>query len=255
MVSNSTSLNKYLSYVFAILTIGAFIVFVIYRLEVLRGKPFTFAPIINSSGNLIVGGVFNTILVSVLTLIGSMILGFILYLFAISKTQYFKSFADVFTEIIYGTPLLVMVVIMAFVIGPAFGTFNRNLMGFLALVVYMAPYMKNVYKSAFSIITAEQYMAMDLFGFTPFQRYRYIIIPQVIRVLMPPLMNNFSLIVKGSALLYVLAEFTEIYTVITIAQSKTLATVEGFVLMWILYLIITIPLSQATKLIERKWSL
>jgi polar amino acid transport system permease protein len=114
--------------------------------------------------------------------------------------------------------------------------------------------MKNVYQSSFSAIGKDQYMAMDLFGFSQFQRYRYIIIPQVIRILMPPLMNNFSLIIKGSALLNILS-FNELYYSILIAQSKTFAFVEGYLLMWGIYLIITIPLSQLTKLIERKWSL
>jgi polar amino acid transport system permease protein len=127
-------------------------------------------------------------------------------------------------------------------------------MGIIAIIVYMSPYMTNVYKSAFSSISEEQYMAMNLFGFTPFQKYRYIIIPQVIRILMPPLMNNFSLIIKGSALLNVLS-YTEIFYAIRIAQSKTFAFVEGYILMWLLYLIITIPLSQLTKYVERKWSL
>jgi polar amino acid transport system permease protein len=97
-------------------------------------------------------------------------------------------------------------------------------------------------------------MAMDLFRFTPFQRYRYIIIPQVVRILMPPMMNNFSLIIKGSALLNVLS-FTELYYAIRVAQSQTFAFVEGYIIMWGLYLLITIPLSQATKWIERKWAI
>jgi polar amino acid transport system permease protein len=95
---------------------------------------------------------------------------------------------------------------------------------------------------------------MDLFGFTPYQRYRYIIIPQVIRILMPPMMNNFSMIIKGSALLNVLS-YNELYYAIRVAQSKTFAFVEGYLLMWVLYLLLTIPLSQLTKMIERKWSL
>ncbi|MGM0496241.1 MAG: ABC transporter permease subunit, partial [Bacillota bacterium] len=132
---------------------------------------------------------------------------------------------------------------------------GRNIMGISALIVYMAPYMKNVFKSAFSSISEEQYMAMDLFGFTPFQRYRYIIIPQVIRILMPPMMNNFSLIIKGSALLYVLSTYQELFYVIDTAAHRNYAFVEGYLLMWLLYLMITIPLSQLTKLVERKWSL
>jgi polar amino acid transport system permease protein len=138
-------------------------------------------------------------------------------------------------------------------IGPAFGTYNRGALGYLALIVYMTPYMKNVYQSAFSSISRDQYMTMDLFGFTPYQRYRYIIIPQVIRILMPPMMNNFSMIIKGSALLNVLS-YNELYYAIRVAQSQTFRFVEGYILMWILYLIITIPLSQATKWLERKWA-
>jgi len=204
--------------------------------------------------NMISEAILNTIIVSILSLVGSLILGFIFYLFSISKMKYLNALTDVFTEIIYGTPLLVLIVITAFVIGPAFGTYNRNALGFTALVIYMAPYMKNVYKSAFSSISRDQYMTMDLFGFTPFQRYRYIIIPQVIRILMPPMMNNFSMIIKGSALLNVLS-FNELYYAIRVAQSQTFAFVPGYILMWLLYLAITIPLSQVTKYVERKWSL
>jgi polar amino acid transport system permease protein len=140
---------------------------------------------------------------------------------------------------------------MAFLIGPAFGSFNRPFLGILGLVLYISPYMKNVFKSSFSSIPKDQYMAMDLFGFTPWQKYQYIIIPQVIRILMPPLMNNFSLIIKGSALLYLLA-YPELYYGIYVAQSQSFLFVEGYILLWILYLVITIPLSQITKYIEKK---
>jgi polar amino acid transport system permease protein len=199
-------------------------------------------------------GIRNTIYVSIIALTGSMILGFILYLFTASKIKYFNALSDLFTEIIYGTPLLVLIIVTVFLIGPAFEVRDRAILGISALTIYMTPYMKNVYKSAFSSITDEQYMAMDLFGFTPFQRYVYIIIPQVVRILMPPMMNNFSLIIKGSALLNILS-YRELFYSIVIAQSKTFAFIEGYLLMWVLYLLITIPLSQITKLIERRWAL
>lgn len=231
------------------MTVVAFIVFVIMR----QTSDFSLVSF-KDYQQMISEGVINSILVSILSLLGSLVLGFIFYLFSISKVKYLNALTDVFTEIIYGTPLLVLVVITAFVIGPAFGTFNRNALGFAALVFYMTPYMMNVYKSAFSSISKDQYMTMYLFGFTPYQRYRYIIIPQVIRILMPPMMNNFSMIIKGSALLNVLS-YNELYYAIRVAQSKTFAFVEGYVLMWILYLIITIPLSQLTKWIQRKWAL
>jgi polar amino acid transport system permease protein len=242
-------MNKLFAYILAILTVAVFILFVVLR----QTTDFSITQFFDYR-EMIVEGIFNTILVSLLSLLGSLVLGFIFYLFSISKIKYLNALTDVFTEIIYGTPLLVLVVITAFVIGPAFGSFQRNALGFSALVFYMTPYMMNVYKSAFSSISRDQYMTMDLFGFTPYQRYRYIIIPQVIRILMPPMMNNFSMIIKGSALLNVLS-YNELYYAIRVAQSKTFAFVEGYLLMWVLYLLLTIPLSQLTKMIERKWSL
>jgi polar amino acid transport system permease protein len=249
----TTRLRNYISYGLVFLTFFAFIAFIITR----RTSEFQLYLITDTYGPLIVDGFINTVFVSLIALFGSMILGFLFYLMTITKIKWFgdylHAFTKVFTEIIYGTPLLVLVVVSAFVIGPAFNIYERNLAGMMALIIYMTPYMKNVYQAAFSSIGKDQYMAMDLFGFTSFQRYRYIIIPQVIRILMPPLMNNFSLIIKGSALLYVLS-FNELYYTIVIAQSKTFAFIEGYLLMWFLYLMITIPLSLFTQWLERKWT-
>jgi polar amino acid transport system permease protein len=235
-----------------ILSIGIFVAFA-YFIIMRQRRPFDLS-LLDGYQTIVREGFINTIYASIIALIGSVVLGFILYILTTTKLRFFQAFVDVFTEIIYGTPLLVMIVVMAFLIGPAFNIYSRSVMGILGLIIYITPYMTNIFKSAFSSISEEQYMAMDLFGFTAFQRYRYIIIPQVIRILMPPLMNNFSLIIKGSALLSVLSH-KELYYAIQIAQSRTFAFVEGYLLMWALYLVITIPLSQLTKLLERKWSL
>ncbi|MDD3478666.1 MAG: hypothetical protein PHP32_07300, partial [Candidatus Izemoplasmatales bacterium] len=60
--------------------------------------------------------------------------------------------------------------------------------------------------------------------------------------------------IKGSALLNVLS-YTELYYAIRVTQSQTFAFVEGYILLWGLYLVITIPLSQFTKWVERKWAI
>mgnify|MGYP001039275422 CR=1 FL=1 len=246
---NNLRPEKIVSYVVSILLFIGFAVFVALRQQ----RPFNLS-LLSGYTDIMIEGYFFTIGIALISLFGSVILGFLLYLLISTKFIAFKAFVDVFTEIIYGTPLLVMIVAMAFMIGPAFNIYERGIMGIMGLTIYITPYMTNIFKSAFSSIGDEQYMAMDLFGFTGFQRYRYIIIPQVIRILMPPLMNNFSLIIKGSALLSVIS-FTELYYSIQIAQSRTFAYAEGYIIMWALYLMITIPLSQLTKWLERRWSL
>lgn len=241
--------NKIFSYILALLTVLVFVLFIVLR----QTKTFELE-VIRPYANLWVGAFFRTILISIITLILSLILGFIFYLLSISKIKYFNALIDIFTEIAYGTPLLVMVVVMAFLIGPAFGSYNRNVLGIIALIFYMSPFMKNVFKSAITSITEEEYLTMEVLGFTKYQKYRYIILPQVLRILMPPLMNNLSLIIKGSALLNVLS-YGELFYTTQIIQSKTYAFIEGYLIMWLLYLIITIPLSYFAKVIERKWAL
>lgn len=239
--------NKYVNIVLASLTIIGLIVFIILR----QTRTFDFISYLEYK-NLIFKSLLNTILVSIISLIGSLILGFVFYLLSVSKIKYFNYLTSLLREIVYGTPLLVLVVVMAFLIGPAFGSKNRTLLGLFALILYMTPYMMNVFKSAISSITEEQYLAMDLFGFKSFDKYRYIIIPQITRVLMPPMMNNFSLIIKGSALLNILA-FNELFYQISVIQPQTFAYIEGYILMWSLYLLITIPLSLFSRFVERKW--
>lgn len=239
--------NKYINIILALITIVLFILFVIFR----QTANFRFESYLNYKSS-ILKAILNTIIISLITLVGSLVLGFVFYLFSISKIKYLNYLVVFLREIVYGTPLLVMIVVMAFLIGPSFGSYNRTFLGVFALILYMTPYMMNVYKAAIASIPEEQYLAIELFGFTTFQKYRYIIIPQVIRVLMPPMMNNFSLIIKGSALLNVLA-VNELFYQISIIQPDTFAYIEGYLIMWIMYLLITIPISLLSKYIERRW--
>jgi polar amino acid transport system permease protein len=211
-----------------------------------------FGPYLSDFGGLLWRGFLNTILVSMIALFFSLVIGFLLYQISQTKVQIAKDLVFLFSEIVYGTPLLVMIILMVFFIGPALSIEDWPTLGIAGIILYMAPYMKNVFVSSFSTISKDQYMAMDLFGFNSFQRYRYLIFPQVIRALMPPLMNNFSLIIKGSALLSIIG-YSELFSIVSVVQSRTFLFVEGYLLLWALYLCITIPLSQFSSWLERKF--
>ncbi|TVP96007.1 MAG: ABC transporter permease subunit [Acholeplasmatales bacterium] len=241
-------LHHALNYFFAIAVFIAGAFFVAVR----QPRSLDFSGIIARSG-IIRAAFFTTVQVSFIALVGSVTLGLVFYFFSISKSGFLKAFTNVFTEVIYGTPLLVMIFMMGYPVRASLNIATSPTMGLVGLTIYITPYMTNIFKAAFSSIPEEQYMAMELFGFNAFQRYRYIIIPQVIRVLTAPLMNNFSLIIKGSALLNIVAT-REIYYELFSWRQFTGRSFEAFVVMWGLYLAITLPLSQLTKYIERRWS-
>jgi polar amino acid transport system permease protein len=204
--------------------------------------------------NLLLKGWVLTIIVSVIVLIASVVLGFLLYLLSKSKILVFKYLADIFTEVIFGSPLVVFILIVYYFIGAPLNIDNRIVLGVIALSLYMAPYMKNVFEGAMESIDEMQYQAMTVFGFTNYQKYRYIIIPQLLKILIPPLAGNLTVIVKGSSLLNFIG-VPELYNAIITVGSTTYAVVEGYIFLFVMYLMITIPLIRLTKYFEKKVAL
>ena len=123
--------------------------------------------------------------------------------------------------------------------------------GIVALVFYMGPYMKNLFEGAMKTIDPLQYQAMTVFGFTTYQKYRYIIIPQLIRVIIPSLIANLTIIIKGSSLLNFIG-VPELYNQLLFVQYDNFLVMEGYLLMFITYLIITLPLIRITRYFEKR---
>ncbi|ONI47760.1 hypothetical protein AN643_04015 [Candidatus Epulonipiscioides saccharophilum] len=209
--------------------------------------------LILSSHKLLLEAFFNTIYLSIITLIGTLILGFVIFVMMRSKIGYLKYVAAVFSEIIMGTPLLVMIFLVVYPFGQLIGSDNKLILGVLAMILYNSPYVANAYESTSAVVTAEQYIVMDLYDFKWHERYRYVIIPQIIRPFIPSLVNNLSSVIKGSALLNVIS-IPEITYMTTVVSSKSYAFIEGYYVMWLMYLVVTIPLSLLAKIISKKFS-
>jgi polar amino acid transport system permease protein len=151
----------------------------------------------------------------------------------------------------FGTPMLVWVILTYFFIGKAVGIDSKLFWGIASLTVYFGPFMMKLYISAYESIDKNQLVVCDLFGFSKIQMYRYVIFPQMFRIMLPPLSGNLATIIKSSSLLYLIG-FGELYYNITTVQSKTFAFTEGYLIMLVLYLIITIPLLRLTSFLEKR---
>lgn len=194
---------------------------------------------------------WTTLYISMISLVLCMIVGFLFYLMLKSKVQFVRAVAVIFREIIMGTPMLVMVFLMVYVFGNALGITNKLGLGIAAMTLYTMPYVANSYESASAVIDHDQYVVMDLYHFTGVQKYRYVIFPQMVKPLIPALINHLSGIIKGTALLKIVS-VPEISYILTVISSKNWASVEGYLVMWIMYLIITIPLSVLAQYIGRR---
>ncbi len=209
--------------------------------------------LILSEGRLLFDAMITTLWISLVTLILSMVFGFIFFLAMRSQIVFLKTLSNGMKEIVMGTPLLVMIFLVVYVFGIKAGIHSKLSLGILAMTAYMAPYIANAYETASAVIDEDQYTVMDLYHFNLFQRYRYIILPQMIRPLIPSMLNNLSSIIKGSALLKIVS-ISEVSYVITVISNRSYASIEGYLVMWVMYLIITIPLSLLSAYLGRRFS-
>jgi His/Glu/Gln/Arg/opine family amino acid ABC transporter permease subunit len=201
----------------------------------------------------LINSLLVTLYVSLATLVISMAGGFLFFLALRSKNTFLKTVTDILKEIVMGTPLLVMVFLVVYVFGTKVGMHDKLTLGIVALTLYMIPYNANAFASASAVIDNDQYTVMDLYHISLYKRYRYIILPQMIKPMIPLMLNNLSSIIKGSALLKIVS-VSEISYVITVISNKNYASIEGYLVMWVMYLMITIPLSLLSSYFGRKFS-
>ncbi|MGK0189020.1 MAG: polar amino acid transport system permease protein [Verrucomicrobiales bacterium] len=193
-----------------------------------------------------------TILISALALIVSVVLGILLVLGQRSGVLALIGFCRGYVEIIRGTPLLVQILIMNYVIFTALNIHNSTVVGVTALACFSAAYLAEIFRGGIDSVARTQVDAARAVGFTRPQIYRYVIFPQAMRRVMPGIAGELVNLVKNSSLLMVISvgEFTkETYDFF----SATYKGFEGFIMLGVGYLLLTLPITYLTYYLERKF--
>ncbi len=134
-----------------------------------------------TKNELLLNAIGLTIGMSIGILVFSMVFGFGLYIATESKNYIIKYIFTGFKEIAMGTPLIVMIFLVVYVFAPIINVTDKNLLGCLSIILYMSAYVSNSYKSVIDMIDQNQYVVMNLYDFNLYQRYRYVILPQIMR--------------------------------------------------------------------------
>lgn len=192
-----------------------------------------------------------TIGISALSLVASTVLGFLWALAGRSAFLPLRAVAKLCVELIRGTPLLAQIYIFFYVIANAFQLENRFVVGILTLSIFSAAYIAEVFRAGIESIGKSQLESARAIGLNRWQTYRYIIIPQAIRVTLPPLAGQFASIIKDSSLLSTVAliEFTKSAADVA---SLTYSNLECYLMLAPGYLILTLPISLWTRWLEKK---
>ncbi|NNG19447.1 amino acid ABC transporter permease [Naumannella sp. ID2617S] len=180
----------------------------------------------------------------------ALVLGLLIALARISRFRVLQVIALIYVEILRGTPLLVQLVYIFFVL-PAVGIDIQPLpAGILGLGLNYAAYLSEVFRSSILSVERGQTEAALSLGYTPTKALWRVVLPQSMVVSLGPIGNYFIAMVKDTALTSVIA-VTEILKQANIINSETFETTAVYTAAALLYLAISLPLSRIVHGIER----
>ncbi|MBW2409015.1 MAG: amino acid ABC transporter permease [Deltaproteobacteria bacterium] len=209
---------------------------------------------------LLVVGLWFTLKISVLATIFGVIIGIIGGLTRISGNPALKWTTMVYVELIRGSPLLVQILIWYFILGTVInellaayglGRIPAWWYGVASLACFAGAYVTEIVRAGIQSIHRGQMEAARSLGMSYGQAMRYIIMPQALRRILPPLAGQFISLIKDSSLLGMIA-IRELAKAAREAVTASLQPFEIFMLCAVLYLVLTFTLSMLVQQLERR---
>ena len=198
------------------------------------------------------GGMLKTCGIFVLTLVGSLPLGMIVALLRRSRFTVIRGIIRVYISVIRGTPLMLQLLVWYF--GP-FYLFHWSIRGWrfpaliLGFILNYAAYFAEIYRGGIESIPAGQYEAAQVLGYSKTQTFMRIILPQVIKRIMPSVTNEVITLVKDTSLAFTLA-YQEVFSLAKqISASQT--SFMPFVIAGVFYFVANYAVEFAMERIEK----
>lgn len=188
-----------------------------------------------------------------LTLLFALPLGLIVALGRMSKYRLIQYPIRLYLLIMRGTPLILQLFFFYFFPYYVFrATLPRFWAAILTMTLNYAAYFAEIYRSGLSAMPKGQYEAAKVLGFSKRQTFFKIILPQVIKIILPPMGSEFMTLVKDTALVTVIG-VAELYQLATDSTSR-MSSLIPLVMAGVLYLIMNSVVSKCFNIAEHKLS-
>jgi polar amino acid transport system permease protein len=195
-------------------------------------------------------GLVVTIEISLYSMLLTLVLGLLTALLRMSNSLSGQVLARVYLETIRNTPMLVQIYVFYFVIAPVLGI-DRFWTGVLCLGLFEGSFASEIIRAGINSVPRGQWEAASSVGLSRFSSYRYVVLPQAVPLMLPPMTGVLINLIKHSAIVSVIAVFeltTEGRNIIadTYMAFEVWLTVAG------IYLVLTVSLSIFVGYLERR---
>lgn len=204
----------------------------------------------------LLGGMVTSVEIFCLTLLFSLPLGLLVCMGRMSKSVILRSAMRVYISVLRGTPLMLQLMFVYF--GPyyIFGISIPSGYRFIAVIIGFslnyAAYFAEIYRAGIESMPQGQYEAGKVLGYSRRQTFFKIILPQVVKRILPPVTNEVITLVKDTSLAFVLA-VPEMFT-----QAKAIAAaqkaVSAFIAAGVFYYIFNLLVATVMEFVERRFN-
>lgn len=198
---------------------------------------------------LFVAGWTTTLALSVVSLVGATVVGTLFALAGRSRFLPLRYLSKIYVEVVRGTPFLVQILIAWYGVANAAGVNNRYLVGGVTLALFGGAYISEVVRAGIESIGKSQLESAKAIGLTPGQTYRYVIFPQALRLILPPLAVQFAGLIKDSSILSFIG-VGEFAFDAKLVSDNTYSPLEAYLPLAAGYLLLTLPISHYTRKLE-----
>ena len=200
----------------------------------------------------LLSGWWITLVISFAALILSSLIAALLTAGQLSPHKAPRFLTRIFVEFVRGTPLLTQILIGYYLIASSMGWDNRFGVGLVILSCFAGAYLSEIFRGGIESIPRSQWTSARAIGLSDLQTYRYVVVPQAIRRVLPASAGQFANLVKDSSLLFVISvpEFT---MQARETNAITYATFEAYLPLIIGYLLLTLPISLFSRYLEERF--
>ena len=202
-------------------------------------------------------GLFNTVKTALAAVLLSMILGIIMGLLATSGKKPLVVISRIYVELIQNIPLLLQVCFLYYALSFSGHGIGILLTGIIALGIYHGAYMSEVIRAGIEAIPKGQFEAAQAQGFGYMEKMFYIILPQSIKIILPPMVNQVVNLIKNTSCLYLIggADLISLtYSFVTGATTGG-AYAPAYLVSGALFFVICFPLSRLASVWENSLKL
>ncbi|HSR45401.1 MAG TPA: amino acid ABC transporter permease [Acidimicrobiia bacterium] len=199
----------------------------------------------------------NTLIFTAVGFAGGFVIAMTMALMRISKIRAFRIVSTVYIEVLRGLPLLLTIILIGLGLPIGIAGFRQMPIfwrGVIALALVTGAYMAETIRAGIESVPPGQNEAGRSLGLSKSQTMRWIVLPQALRTIIPPLTNEFVILIKDTSLISVLGVTASTKELTRFAREEVISNANAtpLIVAGLVYLALTIPLTQVARRLETK---